>query len=172
MSIALPLGWLLDYSDHERRKWRGWIEADPGRLTIPVQTSGRFQTVADLLDHVFLGERRHLSRLEGATPPDATGVPPGDIDALFEFAGLVRADFRRYTEDLDETAADDEMVLTLALPAVTTLRTTRRTVIAQVVLHEIRHFAQIALAARNAGHAPPGEHDILFFPHPGAERRG
>ncbi|MBM3777929.1 MAG: hypothetical protein FJW23_06760 [Acidimicrobiia bacterium] len=32
------------------------------------------------------------------------------------------------------------------------------------VLHEIRHFAQIALAARLAGSPPPGEHDLFFYP--------
>ena len=170
MSVTLSLDWLLDYSDHERRKWREWLAADPARLQLPVQPGGRFPSVADLLDHVFLVERRHLSRLEGATPPEATGITPGDLDELFEFADLVRDDFRQYVSALDDSAADEEMVVTLASG---TWRTTRRALAATIVLHEIRHFAQIALAARLAGHTPPGEHDVLFFPRtPGVDRSG
>jgi uncharacterized damage-inducible protein DinB len=163
MSITVRLDALLDYADHERQKWRGWLLADPSRLRIPMQPGGRFPTVADLLDHVFFVERRLLSRLEGATPPEATGIPPGDVEALFEYADLVRADFRRYVEDLNDAGADEGMVLPLSIGNV---QTTRRTLATHLVLHEVRHFAQIALAARLAGHPPPGAHDILFFDAP------
>lgn len=163
MSIALSLDALLDYSDAERRKWHDWLSADSARLQILLQPGGRFPTVADLFEHVFFGERRHLARLEGATPPDATGIPPGDLEALFEYAALVRADFRRYVEDLDEASAAEPIVLPLSIG---NLPSTRGTLAAHMVLHEIRHFAQIALAARLAGHAPPGHHDLLFFEAP------
>jgi uncharacterized damage-inducible protein DinB len=39
----------------------------------------------------------------------------------------------------------------------------RRRLMTHVVLHEIRHLAQLALAARTAGVAPPGEHDLFYF---------
>ena len=39
----------------------------------------------------------------------------------------------------------------------------RRKLATHVVLHEVRHLAQIALAARAAGVAPPGDHDLFFF---------
>jgi uncharacterized damage-inducible protein DinB len=31
-----------------------------------------------------------------------------------------------------------------------------------MLFHEIRHWAQIATAVRNAGFSPPGFHDLLF----------
>ena len=40
---------------------------------------------------------------------------------------------------------------------------TRRRLLAHIVIHEIRHLAQIALAARAAGVEPPGEHDLIYF---------
>jgi uncharacterized damage-inducible protein DinB len=160
MSLAIPLVDLLDYSDHERRKWRAWLAADPSRLQLPLQGSGRFPTVGALLDHLFLIERRHLARLEGSTPPDATGVPPGDLDDLFEYADLVRADFRTFVEELDEERAD-EMVHVFAPSGQFSL--TRRRLAVHVLLHEIRHLAQLALAARLAGAEPPGQHDFAFF---------
>jgi uncharacterized damage-inducible protein DinB len=162
MSAAVPVDELLDYSDHERRKWRDWLQADPARLAIPLQPGGRFPTAQALLDHVFLVERRHLARLEGGTPPESTGIPAGDITALFEYADLVRRDFRRYLADLDDAQA--RQLMTVDLRAIGAYTLPRLKLVVHMVLHEIRHLAQLALAARNAGHPPPGEHDLFFYP--------
>ncbi len=162
MSATLRLEELIEYSDHERAKWRDWIAADRARLQIPFQPGGRFPTLGSLLDHVFLVERRHLARLEGATPPETTGVAAGDVEALFDYADLVRADFSRYVSDLDDQQAAETISFTIA-SAPGAFRMTRRKLATTIVLHETRHLAQAALAARNAGHEPPGEHDLLFF---------
>lgn len=166
MSVTVPLTYLLDYSDHERAKWRAWLEADPSRLTIPLQKDGRFPTAQAILDHIFLVERRHLARLEGATPPESTGVAAGDFTALFEYADLVQKDFRCYLKDLDDQRAAEQMPITL--PASGQSMVARSKLATHIVLHELRHLAQLALAARNAGQAPPGEHDFFFYPGPAA----
>jgi uncharacterized damage-inducible protein DinB len=110
---------------------------------------------------VFLVERRHLSRLQGATPPESTGVAAGDVTGLFEFADLVRADFRQFVSTLDEAAAAEAISFTIPAGPVTM---TRRKLATHCVLHEVRHLAQVAHAARAAGIAPPGEHDLFFCP--------
>lgn len=161
MSLSVPLETLLDYSDHERRKWHDWFAADVFRLEIPVQPGDEFPTAAHLLDHVVLVERCHLARLEGGTPPETTGIPHADLEALFEYAALVRADLRRYLADLDEEDARGPIVVELEGG---TFTMTRRKLATHIVLHEVRHLAQLALAARLAGHAPPGEHDLLYCP--------
>lgn len=170
MSVSLPLTALLDWSDYERRRWREWIAADPARLSIAFQPGKRFPTIAALFDHLFLVERRHLSRLEGATPPDATGVPDGDWRALFEYGDLVRADLRKYVTDLDDEKADESFTFTVPAgafsPTELTFTVTRRKLAAHILLHEVRHLAQVAFAARAAGHEPPGQHDYFFFPGP------
>jgi uncharacterized damage-inducible protein DinB len=160
MSVGISLEELMDYSDHERAKWKEWIAAEPKRLDIPFQGGGDFPTVGSLLDHVFLVERRHLARLEGATPPDMTGVRAGDWKALFEYADFVRADFRKYVSDLDEATAGELMTVIVESGRQTM---TRRWLAAHILLHEIRHLAQIAFAARIAGHEPPGQHDVFYF---------
>jgi len=162
VSVAVALAPLIAYSDHEREKWRQWIAADPARMRIPFQTGGRFADVAALLDHVFLVERRHLARLEGATPPPATGVPSGDWGAMFEYGDLVRADFRAYLDALDEATASQTMVIT-GLQSSADVVMTRRRLVTHILLHEIRHLAQLAYAARLAGVEPPGQHDIFYF---------
>jgi uncharacterized damage-inducible protein DinB len=160
MSLTLRLEELLAYSDHERARWREWAQADPRRLDIPFQPGQRFATVGALFDHVFLVERRHLSRLEGGVPPESTGVAPGDWKALFDYADLVRADFRRWAADAsDETGKE---ALTFGVQT-GTFTMSRRKLALHIVLHEIRHLAQIAYAARLAGHEPPGKHDLFYF---------
>lgn len=160
MSVSVELRELVDYSDHERRKWRDWIAAMPGRLEIPFQAAGRFPTIGSLFDHIFLVERRHLARLEGGTPPDATGVKPGDWNALFEYADLVRADLRRYIADADE--AEARATITVVAQSGTQTMTKRR-LCTHILLHEVRHLAQVAYAARRAGQEPPGQHDLYYF---------
>jgi uncharacterized damage-inducible protein DinB len=161
VSITAGLPELLTYSDHERAKWRAWVEADPSRLDLPFQSGARFPTIGSVLDHVFLVERRHLSRLEGATPPESTGVRPGDVKGLFEYAELVRADFRQFVTTLDDAAAAEPFTFTIPAGPMTM---SRRKLATHVVLHEVRHLAQVAHAARAAGVEPPGEHDLFFSP--------
>ena len=160
MSVTIDVERLLDYSDQERTKWRGWIAADPRRMTIVLQPGGRFPTAADLLDHVFVVERRHLCRLQGATPPESSGVPLGDWARLFEYADLVRADFRHYVSELTDVVADGLLTFdAIGLGAVTM---SRRRLLTHVLLHETRHLAQLALASRTAGIEPPGKHDLFY----------
>ena len=161
MSITAGLPELLAYSDHERAKWRAWVEADPSRLALPFQAGARFATIGSVFDHIFLIERRHLSRMEGATPPDSTGVAVGDVNGLFEYGDLVRADFRRFVTDLDDASASKPFTFTIPTGPMTM---SRRKLATNVVLHEVRHLAQVALAARAAGVESPGDHDLLFFP--------
>ena len=165
MSIHLEIERLVGYSDHERAKWKAWIAADPSRLALPFQPGARFPTIGSLFDHLFLVERRHLSRLEGAAPPDATGIAAGDHQALFEYADLVRADLKKYIQELDETEAEEVITWTVASGAFPpgTYSVTRRKLTIHILLHELRHLAQIAYAARAAGQAPPGEHDYFYY---------
>jgi uncharacterized damage-inducible protein DinB len=162
MNVAVSLASLLAYSDFERQKWREWLESDPSRLALAFQPGGRFPDLGSLFDHLFLVERRHLSRLEGAVPPSATGVAPGDVAALFDYADLVRADFRAYLDTLDEQTATTPIVIT-GLQSSGDITMSRRRLATHILLHEIRHLAQIAYAARRAGHEPPGQHDLFYF---------
>jgi uncharacterized damage-inducible protein DinB len=154
---------LIAYTDHERAKWKTWLAADPSsRLAIPFQTGARFPTVGGLLNHVFWVEERHLARLEGTPVPDTTGIPDNDLSALFEFGDRVRGNLRRFVTTADDQHMSEPITFTLrGGPPITVLR---RKLTAHIMLHEIRHLAQIAYAVRVAGHEPPGEHDYFFAP--------
>jgi uncharacterized damage-inducible protein DinB len=163
VSVSLELQALLDYSDHERGKWKDWVAADPTRLDLAFQRAegSRFPTVWSLLEHVFFVERRHLCRMMGQAPPDSSGVARGDWGALFEYADEARADLRRYLDGLTDDQAASLVTYDLQTGPHSL---SRRRLAAHIALHEIRHLAQIAYAARLAGHEPPGRHDYFYAP--------
>lgn len=163
MSVSVDLLNLIAYTDHERTKWKTWLAADaPARLAIPFQSGARFPTVGSLLNHVFWVEERHLSRLEGHPLPETEGAPADDLNALFAYGDRVRGNLRRYVTTVDDKPFSEPITFSLrGGPMITVLR---RKLAAHILLHEIRHFAQIAYAVRVAGHEPPGEHDYFFAP--------
>ncbi len=161
LSLDLSLDDLLNWSDHERAQWRGWFDADPARLALPFQPGERFPTVGSMLAHVFLVERRHLSRLQGLPVPDAIGVDERDAAALLAYGDDARRAFRAWAAAVTPEAAATTMQVALTGG---TLQFTQRKLALHMVLHEVRHMAQLALVARNAGAEPPGRHDFLFFP--------
>ena len=88
-------------------------------------------------------------------------MPLGNWQRLFEYADLVRADFRRYVSDLTDVIANG--TITWNAIGIGPVTLSRRRLVTHVFLHEVRHLAQLAQAARAAGIAPPGNHDLFLF---------
>ena len=150
---------LLRYSNEERDKWRGWLLAHPQALETAVQPGGRFATVGKLIDHIFLVERRHLQRLAGETPAETTGLTGNNVLPLFDYGASVRRELEQLVRELDDDEADEPRTF---LVRNRDYQMTPRKLLFHVLLHEIRHWAQIALAVRVAGLDPPGDHDLFF----------
>ena len=91
--------------------------------------------------------------------PTETGLSTGDIDGLFAYAVHTREELRSYLPTLTaEDAATPRDVVVASGP----YSLTPRKLLFHMVLHEVRHWAQIASALRAAGFAPPGDHDLFF----------
>ena len=153
---------LLRYSAEERDTWRRWLVANPAAIDAPMQPGGRFPTVGKLIDHIFLVERRHLQRLQR---PAAVARHRAHRQQRARRSSTTA---RRYgarwsssSDALDEHEADEVRTIEVRdrqWPV------TPRKLLFHILVHEIRHWAQIALAVRLAGFEPPGDHD-LFFSH-------
>lgn len=157
--ITLTLDELLAYTDEERGKWREWLAAHPEALDLRLQPDGRFATVGALLDHIFLVEARHLARLERQAVPDASGMNPADLVGLFRYAAGVRLALRYYLTTLSTEDASTPRAFVVQSG---TFQMTPRKLLLHIGLHETRHWAQIALGVRQAGLAPPGNHDLFY----------
>ena len=151
---------LLRYTQEERDKWRGWFVAHSEAMEVELQPGGRFATVGSLIDHIFLVERRHLQRLTGAPLDTRTGLSGRHAPPLFDYGASVRRELEQFVSQLDEDAADEPRTVTVQSGG--DFLMTPRKLLFHVLLHETRHWAQIALAVRRAGVEPPGNHDLFY----------
>jgi uncharacterized damage-inducible protein DinB len=159
MPPSITFSELLSYTNEERDKWRGWLLQHAAAVEAPVQPGARFPTVGKLIDHIFLVERRHLQRLAGTPLDDRTGLTGNNVLPLFDYGASVRRELEQYAADLDEDVADQVRAFEVREQL---YQMTPRKLLFHVLLHEIRHWAQIGLAVRLAGYEPPGDHDLFY----------
>jgi uncharacterized damage-inducible protein DinB len=162
--VNLSLNDLCDYTDWERQKWRGWLEqrgADVLKLSAGPHGDGRFQTVGDVVRHIFSAEMRYMDRLSGRPITDTAAIPSDSIEALFQLGQQSRKAFREFAETFPAAEWDVPQEFTLGNSG---FRMTPRKIAVHVLLHEIRHWAQIATLFRMNGLALGEFHDILFSP--------
>jgi uncharacterized damage-inducible protein DinB len=157
--VNLAFAELLRYTNDEREKWRRWFLATPLAVEAPVQPGGRFPTVGKLIDHIFLVEQRHLQRLTGVKPSEQTGLTGNNAPPLFDYGASVRRELEHYAADLNEDEADQLRTFVVREQP---CQMTPRKLLFHTLLHEMRHWAQIALAVRLAGFTPPGDHDLFY----------
>lgn len=159
MALTLSLEELLRYTADEREKWRAWLGAHPSAMDAAVQPGGRLPTVGKLIDHIFLVERRHLQRLRGEPLANSTGLTGNNAPPLFDYGASVRRELEQFVRGLTDDEADEIRQIEVrdrAWPM------TPRKLLFHILLHETRHWAQIALAVRLAGLDPPGDHDLFY----------
>ena len=150
---------LVRYSNGERDKWRRWFAEHPAALDATVQAGGRLPTVGKLIDHIFLVERRHLQRLTSQPLSETTGLTGNNAPPLFDYGASVRRELEQYVAGLDDDEVDTMREFEVREKNWTM---TPRKLLFHILLHETRHWAQIALAVRLAGFEPPGDHDLFF----------
>jgi uncharacterized damage-inducible protein DinB len=159
--ITLAVEELFAYTEEERSRWNSWMRLQRRPVFMaPLQHQGLFPNVWSLLDHIFVVEQRHLQRIRGEYPlPESTGVAEGNWDELWIWGTKTRRQLVSVAGDLSEEEA--RRAREVQLPHGWT-EVSPRKLLFHVLLHEIRHWAQIALALRNAGYDPPGDHDLVF----------
>ena len=159
MALSLAFEELLRYSDEERGKWRRFFTDHAGALELPLQQTVRFSTIGKLIDHIFLVERRHLQRLRSEPVADSTGLTGNNAPPLFDYGASVRRELEQFVQEIDEDVANQVRTFDVRDQE---WQMTPRKLLFHILLHETRHWAQIALAVRLAGIDPPGDHDFFY----------
>ena len=149
----------LRYTQEERDKWRRWFVEHPDAMDVDVQPGARFATVGALIDHIFLVERRHIQRLMREPLSSSTGLTGSNVAPLFDYGASVRRELEQLADDLDPDVADEIRMLEVRERQ---WPVTSRKLLFHILVHEIRHWAQVAMAIRLAGLDPPGDHDLFF----------
>jgi len=157
---ALSLKELLRYTEAETEHWRKWLATQPPDvLELPMGT-GRTATVRGLIHHIIVVESRYIDRLRGEPVTEYNAVPADPIEATFEVFTTGR---KRLNEWL-EKATDADLAKRLEFQTLTagTQHASARKIVAHLLIHGIRHWAQIATVVRAHGHPTDWFHDILM----------
>ena len=162
MSTSLGLDPLLEYTEWEREKWQALFTKNRAAFLTKTGPNGdgRLNTVGEIVRHIFSAETRYPQRLRNEPMTETGDVPADDVDLVFALGRKSRAAFRAYLDSLPDAEWDRPREMSLFK---STLMITPRKVLTHTVLHEIRHWAQIATMLRFDG-VTDGFHDFLFSP--------
>jgi uncharacterized damage-inducible protein DinB len=163
VSVGLSFEELMDYTDWERGSWREWF-AKQGDQALEIKAGqngdGRFNTIGDLIRHIFSAETRYVDRLSERPLTDTASISSGSADALFQFGAKSRAQLREFAKTRSAQQWDAPFEFKMFTMVI---RATPRKILGHVLTHEMRHWAQIATMLRLSG--LKGEwHDFLFSP--------
>ena len=168
--VGLTLTDLMDYTVWEREQWHLWLTQHGDEvLKIPAgpHGDGRFTGVGDVVRHIFSAEKRYVERLTSREMTDTSTIPSDKVDALFAFGRQSRNDLEKYVAELPPQEWDAVQEFSFMNKI---LRATPRKLIVHVLMHEIRHWAQISTVLRLNGF-PCDFQDFLFSPVMGGEFR-
>lgn len=155
-AMDIKLQELMAYTEWERNRWKEWF-SNMGPAPLQAPTGGeRHRTVADLIQHIFGTELRYVQRLKGETLRPYQQMPKANAEELFYFGVDTRLAFREYAASIrDWSRSFEYTVLDFRVKA------TIRKFMTSVLMHEVRHWAQVTLILRLAGYEDLGSHDWI-----------
>jgi len=163
--MHLGIDELLAYTDEERAKWEEWFSTHGNeslKFQLPMDVH---PTMSALILHCFWAELFYAHWMKGDMLSEermkemSESISADRADQLFAFGHSARAAMREAIGGF--TMEDWERVYDLEMRGIR-LEGPARKLIAHILVHEIRHWAQIAVVVRQHELAPPGEHDLVF----------
>jgi uncharacterized damage-inducible protein DinB len=156
---ALTFRELLDYTAADTERWHRWLAGHPEVLELPIGT-GRTATVRGLVHHIIVVERRYTDRLRGEPITTYEQVPNDPLEGLFGVFGETRTRLDAWLA----SATDEDLARRLEFQTISagTLTGSARKIVGHLLLHGIRHWAQIATVVRQNGYATDWGHDLLL----------
>jgi len=158
-AAAIKLEELLVDNEVSTRKWQAWFANNPAALDVPcaIYNSG---TVRGLLKHIFAVELRHSQRLLGEEVTSYDAIPVGSLDELMAVHAQAMQNLRKFLSSANDAALLE--VIPLQTVSAGTLHASRRKLLTHILLHSIRHWAQLSSLLREAGYKTDWAKDFLF----------
>ncbi len=159
MAAAITLEELLADNEASTGTWEAWFAANPAALELPCAIYNS-ATVRGLLKHIFAVELRDSQRLNGEEVVAYDAIPAGSLDDLVAIHSQAIRNLRRFLSHTDDTALRE--VIALQTISAGTVHASRRKLFAHILLHSMRHWAQLSSLLREAGYKTDWPKDFLF----------
>jgi hypothetical protein len=92
---SISLGELMEFTGWERSQWRERLSTHGDAalgVGVGAHGDGRFETVGDLVKHIFIAEKHHVDRLSNRPIADVSTIPGDSLQNLFAFGERSRRD--------------------------------------------------------------------------------
>ncbi len=164
MTAGIGFTELLQYTTDETCRWRQWFRNQaPAVLDVPLGESGaETATLRGMLAHIFYCELFYADLLTGAKPdfPAYERIPHTTVQELFDLGASAEERLGRCVAHTDDHSWGT--ILSIGWPPDQPIAGTRRKLLAHVLFHSLRHWAQVATALRQNGFKAEWGHDFLF----------
>jgi uncharacterized damage-inducible protein DinB len=158
MQLTVSAEKLVKWNDDTAQHWRDFILVNPAILPLLCDIRNG-KTVADTLQHIVAVELRYAQRLTGLPESPYEEIPKGSINSLHSAHELAISLIRNLLARPDYDWSTEVMFDTISLGR---LRASRETILLHLLLHSIRHYAQLATLVRQQGFRPTWPMDYLF----------
>ncbi len=138
---------LLKWNDDTSQRWRALMREHPEALEFEcdIYNTG---TVAEMLRHIHAAELRYAERLIGVTETPYDSISNRDAEAIYVVHDKAHSILRECLNNPAFPWQEEMEFNTLTLGR---MRATRETIFLHLLLHAIRHYAQLATLVRQRG---------------------
>lgn len=156
---ALSADELMAWLEATSSNWRKLAAEHPELLAFPCDVRAT-NTAAELLQHIVAVELRYAERLHGLPLTDYSAIPTSPVEAVYALHDKAMLLLRQLLSREDYPWEES---IEFATRSAGTVRATRRTALVHLMMHSIRHYAQLATLVRQHGIAPGWAMDYLFM---------
>ncbi|HEY1160994.1 MAG TPA: DinB family protein [Terracidiphilus sp.] len=160
MTPAITHEELLAWNCESANFWKAHLDANPALLRLPCDI-GRTTNVQEFVRHIWAVDLLWAQRIAGLPELDRERVPAGPLDVLFDLHLEAVNIFRAILNDPAQ-AWDDTMTLDYPWLPPEARKPSRRKLLAHVLFHSQRHWAQLATLVRAAGFPSGFKGDLIF----------
>ncbi len=143
---------LLAYTDYLANRWLNYFRQNPDALDVVV--GGKTGTIKDLVAHIVFVEGFFACRLSSIDPPPRPEAP--SLDDLAKIHQAAQEHLLKFAA----SASEDDLRRTQSFGPASNV--SNRKMLAQVALHGVHHWAQIAREVRQAGFPTEKPQDIIL----------
>ncbi len=150
---------LLAWVEEMSKGWRALLEKHPEALLLPCDVR-ESHSVGELLQHIVAVELRYAERLSGLPESSYEQIPLGTAAELY---GTHDQAMHLLRGLLSRSEMVWEVTIAFMTKSAGSMQATRRVIFVHLLMHSVRHYAQLATLVRQHSIKPDWSMDYLFL---------